>query len=115
MTVASTPVKSPTTDEPGGVLLLVNGSIKEQVLEMGTDYLGPLAFTKLSRNTGPPLNIIVTYQVVDVDPRHASPMTYATQLYSLYIKEACHNPENLRQHHAHDLIKFIKEIQAHWE
>ena len=115
MTVASTPVESPTMHKPGGVLSLETGSIKGRVLETGTNYLGRWAFTKLHRNTGPPLNIIITYQVVNVDPRHAGPTTYDTQLYSLYIKEVRQNPENLRQHHATDLVQFIKEIQARGE
>ena len=111
----STPIEAPGMYKPGGVLSLVNGGIKGRILESGTDPLGRWVFTKFRRNMGPPLTIIATYQVVDVDPKHAGPTTYATQLFSLYTREDCHSPANLRKHHSDDMVEFVKLCQARGE
>ena len=112
---ASTPVESPTMYKPGGVLSLINGNIKGRMLSTGKDPLGRWVYLSLRRNTGPPLTIVTTYQVVDVHPRQAGPTTYATQLYATYLREGRQHPENLRLHHAQDLVAFIKQCQAREE
>ena len=111
----STPIPSPTTYKPGGVLSLTTGDIKGRVLESGQDPFGCWVFTKLRRNTGPPITIVATYQVVEVDPRRSGPTTYATQLFSLYTRQGRLNPEKLRNHHADDLVGFIKTCQTKGE
>ena len=107
----STPIESPTMFKPGGVLSLTHGDVKGRILHSGQDPLGRWVYTKYRRNTGPPITIIATYQVVDVDPRRSGPTTYATQLYSLYNRQGRPNPEKLRHHHAEDLIRFVKQCQ----
>ena len=109
--VATTNIPLPTMHKPGGVLSLISGGIKGCILHTDQDPLGRWASITLRRNCGQPLTVIVTYQVVNVDPQRAGPTTYATQLYSTYTKEGRHNPHNLRQHHADDLIAFVKERQ----
>ena len=94
---------------PGGVLSLVHGGIKGRVLSTTHDMYGQWTATTFRRNCGPPLTIIVTYQVVDVDPQRAGPTTYATQLYALYCKEGRPHPHNLRKHHADDLIACVQD------
>ena len=112
----STPIQSPTMYKPGGVISLVHSGIKGRILTSGCDALGRWAYTTFRRNIGPPLTIIVTYQVVDVDPKRAGPTTYATQLFSIYTREGQPHPHDLQHHHAQDLVRFVKECQAkgHW-
>ena len=109
---ATTPVESPTMYKPGGVLSLINGNVKGRMLSADKDPLGGWVYTSLGQNTGPPLTIVTTYQVVDVNPRQAGPTTYATQLYATYLQEGRQHPENLCSHHAHDLLTFVKQCQA---
>ena len=73
--------------KPGGILSLTQGGLKGRILESGSDHLGRWAYTKYRRNIGPPITVIVTYQVVDTDPKRAGPTTYATQMYAAYIGE----------------------------
>ena len=94
---------------------LINGGIKGRILESGADSFGRWAYTKIRRNMGPPLTIIVTYQVVQEDPKQAGPTTYATQLYSLYNREGRQPPDHLRKYHAEDLVDFVKTCQARGE
>ena len=107
----STPIESPTMYNPGVVMPLTHGNILGRILNSGQDPLGCWTYTTFRRSTGPPLTVIATYQVVEVDPCHAGPTTYATQLYSLYLKEGRQQPENLRAHHATDLTNLIKAHQ----
>ena len=109
---ATTPVESPTMYKPGGVLSLINGNVKGRMLSADKDPLGRWVYTSLRQNTGPLLTIVTTYQVIDVNPCQAGPTTYATQLYATYLQEGRQHPENLRSHHAHDLLKFVKQCQA---
>ena len=111
----STPITSPTMYKPGGVLSLIHGGTKGRILQSGNDPLGRWSYTTLRRNSGPPITVIVTYQVVDVDPKHAGPTTYATQLFSVYLQEGRHHPEKLRYHHASDLLTFVKQCQERGE
>ena len=74
---SSTPITSATMFKPGGVLSMAIGDIKGRILESGNDPLGRWVYTKFRRSTGPPITIIMTYQVVDVDPRHLGPMSSA--------------------------------------
>ena len=80
ITAASTTIASPTMYKPGGVLLLANGGIKGRIQKTGSDALGHWAYMTLRQNMGPPLTAIVTYQVVDMDPKSSGLTTYAMQL-----------------------------------
>ena len=111
ITATSTPTMSPIKYKPGGVLSLTIGSLKGRILTSGADPLGRWTYTTLRRNSGPPITVIATYQVVKVDPKQAGPTTYATQLYAEYLREGRHNPDKLRWHHARDLIAFVKQCQ----
>ena len=111
----STAVESPTMYKPGGILSMVNGGVKGRVLASAKDPYGRWTSITLRRTGGPPLTIIVTYQVVNVDPRSAGPTTYATQLYAQYTKEGRPNPQNLRQHHADDLVNCVQAHQNRGE
>ena len=113
--IASTPVTSRTSFKPGGVLSLIQGSQRGRILDRGTDPLGRWTYTKLRRNQGPPITIIVTYQVVDVDPMHSGPTTYATQLYAQYVQQDWPFPHKLRYHHTEDLVKLIQIFQQQGE
>ena len=90
---------------------LINGGSKGCILTSGTDPLGWWAHTTFHWNSGPPLTVIVTYQVVKVDPKQAGPTIYATWLYSLYLLEGHQHPENLMCHHANDMLTFVKQCQ----
>ena len=73
-----TPMVSATIFKPGGVLSVTQGNIKGRILESGKDPLGRWVYTKYQCNTGPPITIIATHQVVDVDPCRSGPTTFAT-------------------------------------
>ena len=103
----TTPVPSRTTFKPGGVLALACGPVRGRIMERGTDPLGRWIYLKLRRNTGPPITVIVTYQVVDVDPHTSGLTTYATQLYASYIRQQRLAPHNLIHHLSNDLVKFV--------
>ena len=107
----STPISSSTTYKPGGVLSLVTGDIKGRVLDTQQDPFGRWVYSKLQRNMNPPITIVATYQIVDVDPHRSRPTTFATQLLSLYTRQGRPNPEKLCHHHADDLVQFIKHCQ----
>ena len=115
ITAASSQVQAQSMHKPGGCLLFLQGGIKGRIVESGTDSHGRWAYTKYRRNIGPPITVIVTYQVVDTDPRRSGPTTYATQLYAAYIGENRYRPERLRHHHAHDLVAFVKSCQSKGE
>ena len=97
--------------KPGGVLTLTIGGLKGRILTSEQDPYRRWVSTTFRRSSGPPIPIIVTYQVVDVDPQQSGPTTYATHLYALYTKEGRPNPTNLRKHHADNLVAFIKHLQ----
>ena len=65
---SSTQVEAQSIYKPGGVLSLTTGAIKGRILETGKDPLGRWVYTKYRRNIGPPITVVVTYQVVDCDP-----------------------------------------------
>ena len=111
----STPTESPTMYKPGGVLSLTNGGTKGCILTSGNDPLGRWAYNTYRRSSGPPITVVVTYQVVKVDPRRAGPTTYATQLFSEYLKDGRQHPDKLRRHHASNLLTFIKQCQERGE
>ena len=69
ITATSTPIPAASMFKPGGTLSLTMGDTKGRILENGQDPLGRWVYTKFRRNTGPPITVIATYQVVDVDPR----------------------------------------------
>ena len=107
----STSIKAATTHKPGGVMTLIPGSTKGRVLESGQDPQGRWVYTKLRQATGPPITIINTYQVLDINPKQAGPTTYASQLYAAYTQEHRSQPQKLRHHHATDLQLFVQECQ----
>ena len=94
---------------------MVNGGVKGRILAIKHDPYGRWTLTTYRQNCGTPLTIIVTYQVVTTDPQRTGPTTYATQLFALYTKEGQPNPTNLRQRHASDLVKLVKEHQTRGE
>ena len=111
----SSQVQAQSMFKPGGVLSLTNGGLKGRILESGKDIHGRWVYSKFRRNTGPPVTVIATYQVVDKSPQTSGPTTYATQLYAAYIAEGRTDPARLRHHHANDLVEFIKKCQARGE
>ena len=112
---ASTEIASPTMYKPGGVLSLVTGGVKGRILKADRDPYGRWVSTTYHRNSGPPVTIIVTSQVIAVDPQRAGPTTYATQLFAAYTKEGRPNPTHLRKHHADNLVAFVKQRQGQGE
>ena len=107
----TTSIPSRPSYKPGGILSLIHGPLRGRILEWGKDLLGRWLYTKLRWNMGPPITIIVMYQVVTVDPYTSGPTTYATQLFASYIKQQRLLPHELRMHHADNLIKFIQQLQ----
>ena len=109
----STPVEHGRTYKPGGVLGMTIGPISGRIMKSHQDEAGRWVAMTLRRREENPLTIICTYQVVDVDPRSTTvgPTTYATQLHAHYRLEGRHHPENLRCHHANDLVNFVKQCQ----
>ena len=69
LTVTSTPVPAASMYKPRGVLTMTVGDNKGRILENGQDPLGRWTYTKYQCNTGPPITMIATYHVVNVDPR----------------------------------------------
>ena len=112
---ASSQISAQSMYKPGGVLSITCGSSKGRILESGKDTYGRWVYSKLRRNNGPPVVMVVTYQVVDTAPRTSGPTMYATQLYASYIAEGRPDPDHLRYHHANDLINFIKKSQERGE
>jgi hypothetical protein len=115
MEANTTPIASQSPYKPGGTLALAIGDTIGRIQNSGGDALGRWCYFTLRRSAGPPITIIVTYQVVATNPSISGPTTYATQMCSLYHQEARHNPENLRYHHANDLIAFVQECRARGE
>ena len=106
----STDLVSQLMYKPGGVLPLVNGGVKGQILTSDQDSFGHWPSTTYHHSSGPLLTIIVTYQVVAGDSGRAGPTTCATQqfsLYFLYTREGSPHPEDFRRHHANNLITFV--------
>ena len=106
----STPIQSHTSYKPGGVISLIHGSHHSRILEQGQDPLGRWLYTKLRQNMGSSVDNHATYQIVDIDPIHSGPTTYATQLFSQYLLQA--QPKKLRQHHSDDLVQLVKQFQS---
>jgi hypothetical protein len=115
METATTPIPTQSAYKPGGTMSLAVGDIIGRIQSSGRDSLGRWCHLTLRRSTGPPITIIVTYQVVATDPTTSGPTTYATQLCSLYHRENRYHPDDLRHHHANDLIAFVKACRARGE
>ena len=111
----STPVNSHSSYKPGGVMSFIQGPTRGRILERGQDPLGRWVYIKLRRNQGPPLVIIVTYQVVHTDPTKSGPTTYATQLYAQYLAQDRPQPHKLRYHHSEDFVHLVKQFQSRGE
>jgi hypothetical protein len=99
--------------KPGGTLIVTIGPVSGRVMKKTVDKAGRWTAVTLRRHQAPPLTIICTYQVVDVDPtpKNFGQQTYATQLYAHYSEMGYTHPEKLRKHHAKDLLDFVSSCQ----
>ena len=66
----------------------------------------------MKRTQLPPVMVISTYQVVDVDPTKVGDSTYANQLAGYYTSQDCEDPHRLRKHHSDDLLTYMKNLQT---
>jgi hypothetical protein len=98
--------------KPGGVIGMVHGNCKGRVLESGGDHMGRWIHICLQGQGSRTITIIGTYQVCQGSVRTAGPTTAIAQQYSLMVQEGRLNPHNIRNHHAKDLVQFVKQRQA---
>ena len=74
--------------------------------------MGRWVAISLKRIQLPPITVISTYQVVDVDPTTVGDSTYANQLAGCYTSQHQDNPHWLRKHHFDDLLACVKTLQT---
>ena len=85
---ASTPTTGHRFDiKSGGTMSMVIGNSKGRVLSTFTDEAGWWESVTLNQTQLPPLTLISTYQVVDVDPTNVGDFTYANQLAGFYSSQ----------------------------
>jgi hypothetical protein len=90
---------------------LINGPSVGHVLESCKDEAGRWVSVTLRTTKGFNITFISTYQVVDTSPRTAGAGTYANMLLGFYTEQGRVNPEKLREHHASDLVDYVKMRQ----
>jgi hypothetical protein len=111
----STPTEHQRQYKPGGTLIAAIGPTSGRVMKYHTDIAGRWTSITLRRKQAPPLTIICTYQVVDVNPKRddLGEQTYAKQLYAYYSDHLSDYPlpEKLRKYHARDLLSYVQSCQ----
>ena len=101
--------------KPGGVMGVTIGKTKGRIIETGTDQMGRWVYFTFSGKGNRVITMIGTYQVCQENARTAGPTTAIAQQYSLLVQEGRLNPHRVRDHHAKDLISFVKQHQAKGE
>ena len=91
---------------------MVIGNSKGRVLSTFSDKAGWWVSITLNWSQLPPLTLISTYQVVDVDPTKVGDSTYANQLAGFYSSQNREDPHCLRKHHSADLLTYMKTPQT---
>ena len=113
LVAASTPTTGRRFDSKSeGTLAMVIGPSKDCLLSQHLDAAGRWVSISFKRTNMPPITIISTYQVVDVDPKAVGDSTYANQLAGYYTFQNRQNPHRLRKHHSDDLILYVQSLQA---
>ena len=108
---ASSDIPFHTQYKPGGVMGVVNGDSVGRVLSMGACELGRWAWMRMNGGGGRVITLIVTYQVCQASVRQAGPTTAIVQQFSMLSQRGKHQPHQVRHHHAHDLVNFVKDCQ----
>jgi hypothetical protein len=101
--------------KPGGILGIVVGKHKARILESGHDQYGRWVYFRMSGQGNKVITIIGTYQVCQENVRTAGPTTAIIQQYSMLVQNGYTNPHKVREHHAGDLTKFVKQRQNQGE
>jgi Endonuclease/Exonuclease/phosphatase family len=87
------------------------GKTIARIIASGQDSMGQWVYIKLIGKNNKRITIIGTYQVCQDNVTTAGPTTAITQQYSMLMQEGRHNPHRVRDHHAHDLVEFVKTLQ----
>lgn len=111
LVMATSPQKYPGYFKPGGVMGAVMGKTIARVIDSGQDYLGRWVYISLIGKENKRITIIGTYQVCQENIKTAGPTTTITQQYSILVQEGRQNPQRVRDHHAKDIIQFVKTRQ----
>jgi exonuclease III len=101
--------------KPGGVMGGVIGNTRGRIIESGHDKYGRWIFFRMSGQGRRVITIIGTYQVCQGNVRTAGPTTAITQQYSMLVQDGYNEPHKVREHHAKDLIKSVRERQQQGE
>jgi hypothetical protein len=101
--------------KPGGVMGGIMGHNRGRILETGHDKYGRWIYFRLSGKGTRVITMIGTYQVCQGNVRTAGPTTALTQQYSMLVQDGYNEPHKVRQHHAKDLVQFVKERQQQGE
>ena len=91
---------------------MVIGNTKGRFLSTHIDEAGRWVAISLKRTQLPPITVISTYQVVNVDPTTVGDSTYANQLAGYYTSQHREDPHKLRKHHSDDLLTYVKTLQT---
>jgi hypothetical protein len=101
--------------KPGGVMGGVIGRNKARVVESGHDKYGRWVYFRMNGQGNKIITIIGTYQVCQGNIKTSGPSTALTQQYSMLVQDGYNEPHKVRDHHAKDLISFVKERQQQGE
>ena len=111
--VASTPTTGRKFDSKlGGTMAMAIGNSKGRIISTHADEAGRWVSMTLKRTQLPPVTVITTYQVVDVDPTTVGDSTYANHLAAYYTSKHRDHPHRLRKHHSDDLLGYVQNLQA---
>jgi len=113
--MAASPQEYATSWKPGGVLGVTIGKTIGRITASGSDRMGRWSYFTYSGRGSRVITIICTYQVCQENARTSGDMTAIAQQYSLLSQEGRPNPHRVRDHHAKDLIAFVKQRQANGE
>ena len=86
------------------------GNCKGRILSTHIDEAGRWVAISLKRTQLPPITVISTYQVVDVDPTTVGDSTYANQLAGYCTSQNRDDPHRLQKHHSNDLLTYVKML-----
>ncbi len=111
----SSTVQAHTYYKPGGTMSLTVGQLKGRVIDSGADDLGRWTYQKLTAQGGNVITVVCTYQVNKEKPQDAGPRTAITQQYSMLKQAGRQDPHKIREHHAKDLLAFVKLCQSRGE
>jgi hypothetical protein len=89
----------------GGII----GKHRGRNIETGHDKYGRWVYFRMSGQGNKVITIIGMYQVCQGNVQTAGPTTAITQQYSMLAQDGYDDPHKVREHHAKDLLNFVKE------